>query len=178
MQTYRTEYAGKYPVISKSAIGQHHAFCKVCCVDINISHGGIGDIKQHFLTNKHKVNAAKMDTPKLPAFFASSLDFSVINAEVMFTEFLVEHSIPLSAADHAGSLFRQMFPDSAVAKKYGSGRTKTSYIVEALAKSDSQNIAEMMKVAPYSIATDGSNDFGAIKLYPLVVRVFAYYYML
>jgi hypothetical protein len=35
----------------------------------------------------------------------------------MFTDFIVEHSIAPAVADHAGRLFPQMFPDSAIAKK-------------------------------------------------------------
>lgn len=173
LQSYRPDYASEYPVITKSTLDCHHAYCKVCCDDINISHGGICDVKQHVNTVKHKSKAIHGNVKKLPAFFASSSDNAVINAEVKFTEFLVEHSIPLAASDHAGALFRQMFPDSAIAKKYGSARTKTSCIVETLAKCDSRSICEAMKSAPYSIATDGSNDYDSIKLYPLVVRYFA-----
>ena len=36
---------------------------------------------------------------------------------MLLTSFLVEHNMPLSAADHAGALFKQMFPDSDIASK-------------------------------------------------------------
>ena len=42
-------------------------------------------------------------------------NFDVINAEVTFTDFLVEHNMQLSASDHAGACFRKMFPDSKIA---------------------------------------------------------------
>lgn len=45
-----------------------------------------------------------------------------IKSEVLFTSFLVEHNIPLSAADHAGALFKQMFPDSDIASKCSCAR--------------------------------------------------------
>ena len=60
----------------------------------------------------------------------------------------------------------------AIAGKYGSGRTKSSAIVGALAKEDASVITEAMKTAPYSLATDGSTDYGDCKLYPLVVKYF------
>jgi len=41
------------------------------------------------------------------------------------TNFLIKHNIALTAADHAGPLFKAMFPDSSIA------RTKTSAIVLA-----------------------------------------------
>ena len=48
---------------------------------------------------------------KLTNFFAPR-DNSSIRAECYFTSFLVEHNLLLSAADHAGALFKKMFPDS------------------------------------------------------------------
>ena len=56
----------------------------------------------------------------------------VAKAEALFTAFLVEHNLPLSVADHAGPLFK-MFPDSAIAKKYKCGQTKTREVVTVLA---------------------------------------------
>lgn len=57
-------------------------------------------------------------------FKAKCDDYSTINAEVMFTEFLVEHNCPLSVSDHASKLFKKMFPDSKIAEQYGCARTK------------------------------------------------------
>ena len=70
-------------------------------------------------------------------FFTGSKDLSVTRAETLFTEHIIEYKLPLACADHAGQIFRKMFPDSTIASKYGSGRTKTGFICEALARSDS-----------------------------------------
>ena len=64
----------------------------------------------------------------------TSFDLSVIRAETLFTHFLVECNVGLSAADHAGKLFRQMFPHDPVAKKYSCGRTKTTARHESMRK--------------------------------------------
>jgi hypothetical protein len=160
-QQFRPEYSVAYPVIRKSAKDCYHAFCSLCSVDINVSHGGIQDVKKHVLSSKHDSKAKLNNVKKLPVFFSSSSDLSVVNAEVLFTEFLIEHSIPFTVADHAGALFRRMFPDSQIARKYGCGRTKTACIIEALVKEDSENIADVIKSSPFSIATDGSNDYRA-----------------
>lgn len=55
----------------------------------------------------------------------------VINAEVLFTGYILEHNLPFEASSHAGPLFRKMFPDSEVAKKYGCSSTKTSAIIHS-----------------------------------------------
>ena len=38
-------------------------------------------------------------------------DRSVIEAEVMWVNFLVEHGIPFIASEHVGKLFATIFPD-------------------------------------------------------------------
>jgi len=45
--------------------------------------------------------------------------------------------------DHASPLFRKLFPDLAIAKKYGCGHTTTSYVDETLAKFDAQDLVAL-----------------------------------
>ena len=49
-------------------------------------------------------------------------------AEVLFTEFLVEHNVAFAASEHAGPLFRRMFPDSDTAQKYGCGPVSYTHL--------------------------------------------------
>jgi len=90
--------------------------------------------------------------------FHSNKDASVIKAETYFADYVVEHNLPVACTDHAGSLFRKMFPDSSIASNYAAARTKTSHIIETLADEDSKHVESVMQKNPYSIGTDGSND--------------------
>ena len=74
-------------------------------------------------------------------------------AEALFTAFLVEHNLPLSVADHAGPLFKEMFPDSAIAKKYKCGRTKTREVVTVLATEAREETIEAVQKQPFSLST-------------------------
>jgi hypothetical protein len=177
LQKYLPEYQVKYPVVRKSSVSDSYAYCTTCRCDFSIGHGGIGDVIKHVKTSKHVKKAGDNgpSTHKIKQFFvdSSSKDLSVIRAEVMFTDFIVEHNLPLACADHAGPLFRQMlFPDSNIATKYACARTKTSCVLQTLSSADAQHITAAMKSGPFSIATDGSNDVGSVKLYPLCVRYF------
>ena len=78
-QSYRDEYGAQYPVISRSKLDAAHCYCQLCCVDINVSHGGILDVKKHIETLKHKNIAKQTEIKKLPAFFATSSDLGTIN---------------------------------------------------------------------------------------------------
>ena len=105
LQKYRLEYAQKFPVLSSSKLGEHHARCNLCSTDFSVSHGGLSDVEKHVNTKNHKTIAEATRGRSLTSFFATSSDVSVINAEVLMTEFIIEHSLPLSVADHCSKLF-------------------------------------------------------------------------
>ena len=95
----------------------------------------------------------------------SNLDKQVLNAEVMVTNFLVQLNIAL--------LFKEAFPDSKIAKKYASRRTKTTVIInKSFAPHCVDYIVEHCKSQPYSVGTDGSNDTGVEKINPICVKIF------
>ena len=78
----------------------------------------------------------------------------VAKAEALFTALIVEHNLSLSVADHAGPLFKEMFPDSAIAKKYKCGRTKTREVVTVLATEAREKTIEVVQKQPFSWSID------------------------
>ena len=58
------------------------------------------------------------------------MELKVTNAVTLFTN----DNVPIAVSDHAVPLFRKMFPDSEIAKKYCCARTKTSAIIDILSK--------------------------------------------
>lgn len=82
-------------------------------------------------------------------------------AEVKEAAVLAQHNIPLSFADHLSPLFTELFPDSEIAKKYRSAKTKTTMILNnALQPFFQQELVDSMKKFPYCLSIDGSNDTG------------------
>ena len=61
-----------------------------------------------------------------------------------------------------------MFPDSDTAKKYSSGRTKTTAIMNEMAKDVRQTMVSALEKKAFTLSTDGSNDID-MKLYPIVL---------
>ena len=107
-QKYRKEYTEKYPVLVKSKLSDFHAWCTVCKIDKNISHGGMSDCRGHIESGKHKTNAkvqrdhsGGIDVLFKKAESAASKNCDVTRAELLFTNFLEEHNIPLAVSDHA-----------------------------------------------------------------------------
>lgn len=102
-----------------------------------------------------------------------SIALKVVGAEVKFTGFLLEHNLPFAASDHAGPLFRSMFPDSQIARFYGCATTKTTSIVNrALGPEFAGKVLQLVQQSPFTLSLDGSNDKEEQKLVPLTLRAF------
>ena len=161
-QSYSSKYGEEFSFITNSKVSSLHAFCKPCRKDINISHGGRLDIVQHSKTAVHLRNLKMGEEGKksqiMTSFFSSSNnkeeESSIINAECLFTCFLLEHNIPLAAADHIGPLLRKAFPKSEEVKKY--------------AADHKSQISSVLQTFPYAISTDGSHTNDS-KLYPIII---------
>ena len=174
-QKYKKEYSIEFPVFGPSTRSDSHAFCTVCSTHISVAHGGRDDLRKHTTGVKHiELSKQQGRNKTVNSFFTSnseSLSDKVTRAEMLFSQFLVEHNVPIAVTDHVGPLFKMMFPDSEIAKKYGSARTKTSAIIKDLADSNATEIAQSLESTAFGLATDGTNDTDS-KLYPVVVRYF------
>ncbi|KAH6943803.1 hypothetical protein HPB50_027368 [Hyalomma asiaticum] len=118
------------------------------------------DMKMHIASQKHTnyvIAAEGQDTTG--SFFQKSCEESAIRAQCLFAGFLAEHNLPLSVSNHAGPLFRKMFPKCEDAKWYGCGRLKATAIVWEMA-AGAENTMEALKRRAFAITVDGSNDSG------------------
>lgn len=92
---------------------------------------------------------------------------------MLMTKFIVENNLPVAVADRCGPVFRNMFPDSQIAKQYQCAKTKTFCIFNgALAPKFHGDLASEIKSEPFSRATDGSNDNASTKMNPVTLRIF------
>lgn len=114
------------------------------------------------------------ESESITSFFSTDkLQDSVTRAEVLFTGFILEHNLPFESAAHAGPLFHKMFPDSAIAKRYGCAATKTAAIINyAISPEMQAPVVDYLKQHPFSLAVDGSSDSSTVSMYPLVVRIY------
>ena len=178
-QTYKCKFNSTwcqdYPV--RAVKGNIYQFyCVPCVKKLTCHRQGVKDVSDHCKKNRHKANviALKKQT-SLNNFLKTdtTLDNQVINAEVMVTNFLVQHNISLATSDYLTYLFKEVFPDSKIAKRYAASRTKTMAIInESFAPHCRNYIVEHCKVHPYSLGTDGSNDSGIDKMNPICIKIF------
>jgi len=80
---------------------------------------------------------------------------------------LAQHNLPLAIMDHLSPLFRDIFPDSKIAKGFSAARTKTSCIMNMALRPHFESIlVGQMKSEPFALAIDGSNDNDLQKMNP------------
>ncbi|CAB3996169.1 PREDICTED: uncharacterized protein LOC100641058 [Paramuricea clavata] len=164
--TFQNEWTVKYKTFLRQVHGNIHAFyCNVCNDVIRHKDGEDHKRWESSLRNQPILNLATSST--------NTLLFNTSKAEVLAAKFIVEHNLPISVSDHLGPLFRQMFPDSTIAKNYASAHTKTNCIInDAIAPPMQQELVSQMKNGPFSLAIDGSSDNELEKMNPLTVRLF------
>ena len=139
--------------------------------NIKCDHRGITDFKAHCKTEAHKKweKQSKLQ-PSISGLFQSlgSKD-STTRAEVIVTNFLIQHNLPLATADHLGPLFRSVFPESKVAKGYACGRTKTCAIINKAMGPHCHDY--IVHNHAFSLGIDGSSDTDVEKMNPMTVRI-------
>ena len=112
---------------------------------------------------------------KQAQFFAAASFTStdVIKAEVVVTNFLIQHNLPVATAWHLGPLFKTIFPDSKIAQSYACSATKTAAISnKAMGPHCHRYIIEHCKNHPFSLGVDGSSDTDVKKMNPVTIKLF------
>ena len=172
---YRTKlqdngWAAEYPI--KSVANDICNFYYISCHKaLSCDHQGKKDITDHCASPSHKEcvksskNQATLDMFCTCNTAQTSLEKKVVNAEVKITNFLVQHNLLLATADHLSSLFKEVFPDSNIAKNYVSCRTKTTSIIN-------EAFIQHCKTHPFSVGTDGLNDTDYEKMNPVCLQIF------
>ena len=174
---YKREWKSTYPITE--ANGNKYAFyCIPYKRNSTCHHMGLGDVKQHCRTLHHKtMEKSVKNTPKVDSFFTSTasneVNDSVIRAEVMYTNFIVQHNLSFLTADHLAPMYSKMFPVSMIAKKFRCAWTKiTAILNNAIHPALHESLLTYMQNRPFSICNDGSSDSGIKKMNPVCVNIF------
>lgn len=171
---FKLEWEKLYPV--RRVINDPYCFfCVPCNKQIRCSHQGLKDIKDHCSRGTHKAKVVETNKSHtiLQFFTTPNTSRDAIKAEVMVTNFLIQHNLPIATSAHLGPLFRNVFPDSKIAKSYACSTTKTAAIVnEAMGPHCHEYIVQHCIAHPFSLGIDGSSDTDVEKMNPVTIRVF------
>uniref|UniRef100_A0A914HS09 Uncharacterized protein n=1 Tax=Globodera rostochiensis TaxID=31243 RepID=A0A914HS09_GLORO len=99
---------------------------------------GVSAIKSHVENKFHKqIEEEKRRNATIENFVrdkstSSTLDMQIAAAEGTWAYHVANHHHSFASADCASSLFNGIFPDSHIAKRYGSARDKTRAIIKGV----------------------------------------------
>ena len=132
---------------------------------------GKADIRKHSRSQIH-LNLAKAceSQSRLSVVSQSSQLIKTTEAEVKMAVLTSCFNIPLTFHDHLSPFIRSTFSDFRVAEKYHAASTKAMCMLDyAIAPLLKQHLIEYMKVHPFSVAVDGSNDNSLLKMNPMAI---------
>lgn len=138
-------------------------------------HSGRGDVIKHCSTQCHLDQAKAIKSQSKLSFSSPSSNENLkrTEAEVRMAVLTASFNVPLAFHDYLSPMIRSVFPDSAIAAKYHSASTKATCMLNlAVAPILKMDLVDSMKLNPFSIAVDGSNDVGLSKMNPLTVHIF------
>lgn len=139
----------EYNWVAPDTANENRAKCKVCAKDIDLTSMGESALKSHMKSTKHVRNLESISGNAVLEEFSSaspgasssgnrkqsgSVDGAckmhelVMDAEILWTLKVITSHYSCSSTADASNLFRKMFPDSEIAKKFSVGETKCAYI--------------------------------------------------
>ena len=135
---------------------------------------GKKDVVKHSRTRSHLEQARAMSSQSRLTFSGQSSEETLRRtaAELKMAVVAAASNIPLAFHDRLSPTIRSVFPDSKLASKYHSASTKATCMLNgAIAPTLKSELLNKMKVQPFSICVDGSNDRELQKMNPVTVRI-------
>lgn len=176
---FTAEMQNKLPCFKKGR-DEWEAECLMCKAGtfVSLAHKGINDLQSHVNSEKHKRAVQEEGSSmKMTHYFVKpgSEAEDVSAAEGAYAFHTVKHHGSFLSMDCSSVLLKKTFPDSEVARKFSSARTKTAAIIKAVLAPHSVDVAlkslKENEVVYCGIATDGSNH-DALKLFPVIIQYF------
>ena len=99
-QSFKQDYSKRWECIVQSRRDEYSARTEVhprlCCSDFSVGHGGANDVQTHIQSKKHKSFVdSSAGTSSIAKFFQPK-DYSVIRAETLMIQFLIEPNVPVA----------------------------------------------------------------------------------
>ena len=157
-------------------------FCIPCKTTVSCEYQGRKDVERHCAPlvegrplSFHNKNVDSVKNARRIGFVSQSsfINDQVTKSEILHTEFLVQHNIPLNAAAHLPKLYKVMFPDSQIAKSFACSRTKSTAILnEAMMPDIHDYICAAMRNYLFALINVGSSNQSLKKINALCVAIY------
>ena len=174
--SYDSAWEKEYPILPSNNNRQAF-YCIPCKKAVSCAHMGKGDVQRHCDPTSKSIHnnnlKAIKSSSKIQFSKESAPNLSVLKAELLHVNPIVQHNLPFSLADHLSKMYPAMFPDSQIAKRFACARTKTTQILNGAMMPELKSyIVSQMKAEPYSLVNDGTSDTGLKKMNAACALIF------
>ena len=154
----------------------HRFQCNICAKTLLCNHQGKKDVLDDLETTGHKSRTKASQSETKINFCATSND-SLLgkekSVEGTMSVLTATKNIPLAFCDKLPPAIYQSFSDSPTACKYRSQATKATCMLNgAVAQYLLTSLMDAIKVQPFSISTDRSNNTRLDKMNLMIIRIF------
>ena len=162
------------PWIRKVTDNSDKAHCIWCKKTFSIDKCGVSQVKSHSRSEQHKSSEAIYKDQKTfstrgslqSTSFILSKEEQVIKAEALNALHYVQPNYSYASSSKQSELYKEMFPDSEIAKSFTSGYTKMAYIVRyGLAPYFEQKIKHDIANTPFTFKFDETTTKQVVKQY-------------
>jgi len=173
---FRDEFSVTWSFIKKGR-NEFEAYCTFCKSYLQVDHGGKSDIVDHIKCNKHKKNSQSVNiSEKVTKFFVTpdtKEEKLVAAAELVNVYKVIFHHNSFNSLDCTTPLYSKLFPDSKIACKISTARTKGTAIVKYILAPYTVDIfkSDLENTIFFSLATDASNHKSE-KIFPIIIQYF------
>ena len=178
-QAWKETYHERYPcleqytycgITGKRVVDTYRATCTICKCHFGVSHSSLTDCRHHCEFDSHLQNPPKhKGVQKLSNFVESkpesSDELKSIQSAALLGLYLVESNQSMRSADILTKLMPRMFPDSTIASKLSSSRSKTTAVIKV-----NINISTDKFITSGHFSIDGGKPLS--KTYPILVYGF------
>lgn len=174
---FSDDYTKEWSFIKKGR-NECEAHCTICNLFLSVSHSGKTTIQDHIKSNGHKSKISIASTSRdISSYMVrenTPEDALVCAAELTTAYKVINHHQSFNSLDCNTKLNATLYPDSKIAAKQSTARTKATAIIKnILAPHSVQKVKqELEKIQFYGILTDASNH-NAEKLFPLLIQYFS-----
>ncbi|KAL4084648.1 hypothetical protein QTP88_027575 [Uroleucon formosanum] len=173
---FRDEFSLTWSFIKKGR-DELEAYCTLCKSYFKVYHGGKSDIVDHIKCNKHNKNSQSVNISEQLIRFCVTPDTKeeklVAAAELVNVYKVIFHHSSFNSLDCTTPLYSKLFPDSKIACKMSTARTKGTAIVKHILAPHTVDIfkSDLENTIFFSLATDASNHKSE-KIFPIIIQYF------
>jgi len=172
--SYCLKWEDEFSWIEKVKDAPDKAHCILCKKTFSIDKCGVSQVKSHSRSDQHKKSETLYQSQRTftttgslqSAKFILTKEEQIIRAETLHALHYVQYNYSYSSSSAQSELYKEMFPDSVIARSFTGGYTKLAYIVKyGLSLYFEEMVKQDIEGVPFTFKFDETTTKQVVKQY-------------